>query len=181
MARDRAVLRDAFVGKTEAESASLAARGVRFAGNAFSSVTLVKGEPEADGSAPFSGADGKALRDALLALGYAPEDWNGFLSCDDAGAPLADELFLSAIVTLDPATLVICDEAAARLARNVFAEDLAQLADFDAAMLAPGALAVVRGIRMMNLGGFAAALGDNREKQVMWRRLKMLPPLGEPY
>ena len=104
-----------------------------------------------------------------------------FLSCDDAGAPLADELFLSAIVTLDPATLVICDEAAARLARNVFAEDLAQLADFDAAMLAPGALAVVRGIRMMNLGGFAAALGDNREKQVMWRRLKMLPPLGEPY
>ncbi|MBQ9620366.1 MAG: hypothetical protein IJR41_00320, partial [Atopobiaceae bacterium] len=92
-----------------------------------------------------------------------------------------DGLFLNAIMALDPATLILCDEAAADLARNVFAEDLAQLADFDAAMLVPGALTVVRGIRTLNLGGFAAALGDNREKQIMWRRLKMLPPLGEPY
>lgn len=181
MARDRAGTREAYAAKTRAEIASLAEQGVLFAGNAFSSVTLVKGEPEADGAAPFSGPDGRALRDALMALGYAPEDWSALLSCDADGAPLADDLFLTAIMALDPATLILCDEAAADLARNVFAEDLARLADFDAAMLAPGALTVVRGIRTLNLGGFAAALGDNREKQIMWRRLKTLPPLGEPY
>jgi len=181
MARDRAVLKEAYVGKTHAEIALLEQSGVRFAGNAFSSVTLVKGEPEPDGAVPFSGADGKALRDSLMALGYAPEDWSAFLACDSAGAPLGEDLFLQAIVTLDPATLILCDEMAADLARNVFAAELVELADFEAAMLAPGALVLVRGIRMMNLGGFAGALGDNRAKQTMWRRLKMLPPLGEPY
>lgn len=181
MARDRAALKEAYVGKMRAEVALLEERGVSFAGNAFSSVTLVKGEPEPDEAAPFSGADGTALRNALMALGYAPEDWSAFLACDGAGMPLGEDLFLQAIVTLDPATLILCDEQAADLARNVFAAELVELADFEAAMLAPGALALVRGIRMMNLGGFAGALGDNRAKQTMWRRLKMLPPLGEPY
>ena len=31
------------------------------------------------------------------------------------------------------------------------------------------------------LGGFADALADKDQKQLMWRRLKQLPPLGEPY
>ena len=74
MARDRAGTREAYAAKTRAEIASLAEQGVLFAGNAFSSVTLVKGEPEEDGAAPFSGPDGRALRDALMALGYAPEE-----------------------------------------------------------------------------------------------------------
>ena len=181
MARDRSALKEAYVAKMTAEITALEERGVRFSGNAFSSVTLVKGEPEADGAAPFSGADGTALRNSLMALGYAPEDWNAFLSCDDAGNPLDDALFAQTIAALDPATLILCDEAAADLARNAFAPELVELADFDAAMLAPGALVVVRGIRMMNLGGFAQALGDNQAKQIMWYRLKQLPPLGEPY
>ena len=37
------------------------------------------------------------------------------------------------------------------------------------------------GMRVLNLGGFAAALGDAHEKQVMWARLKKIPPLGEPF
>ena len=87
MARDRAGTREAYAAKTRAEIASLAEQGVLFAGNAFSSVTLVKGEPEKDGAAPFSGPDGRALRDALMALGYAPEDWSALLSCDADGVP----------------------------------------------------------------------------------------------
>ena len=181
MARDRAALREAYLGKVAAEIDALAEQGVRFAGNAFSSVALVKGAPEPDGQAPFSGADGKALRDALLALGYAPEDWCAFLSCDDDGRPLSAELFAQIVATLDPSTLIICDERAAEAARNAFAQDLVGLDDFEAAMLAAGALACVRGVRMLNLGGFADALGDNHAKQIMWHRLKKLPPLGEPY
>ena len=51
----------------------------------------------------------------------------------------------------------------------------------DAAMLAPGAVARVRGMRVINLGGFSDALADPHEKQVMWARLKKIPPLGEPF
>jgi hypothetical protein len=48
-------------------------------------------------------------------------------------------------------------------------------------MLVPGAVAQVCGMRVLNLGGFAEALGDAHEKQVMWARLKRVPPLGEPF
>ena len=48
-------------------------------------------------------------------------------------------------------------------------------------MLSPGAVAHVCGMRVLNLGGFAAALADAHEKQVMWARLKQIPPLGEPF
>ena len=181
MAGDRTALREAYAAKARAEEEGLRARGVRFAGNAFSSVTLVKGEPEPDGAAPFSGEDGIALRNSLIRLGYAPEDWSAFAACTDDGTPLDEALFLEAVMMLDPATLILCDEPAASLARNVFAPELAALDDFDAAMLAPGVVVSARGIRMLNLGGFAAALGDNGAKQIMWWRLKQLPPLGEPY
>jgi hypothetical protein len=36
-------------------------------------------------------------------------------------------------------------------------------------------------MRMLNLDGFEDALGDQRQKQLMWARLKQIPPLGEPY
>ena len=42
-------------------------------------------------------------------------------------------------------------------------------------------VAHVCGMRFLNLGGFAAALGNPRQKQVMWARLKQVPPLAEPY
>ena len=48
-------------------------------------------------------------------------------------------------------------------------------------MLVDGVLAQVAGMRMLSLGGFAASLSDKRKKQLMWHRLKQLPPLGEPY
>lgn len=153
-------------------------------GNAFSSILFLKGEPsddELNGAPLLAGPDGTALRSALGALGYAPEDWCVMLTVAEDGSALGPELLREAICTLDPATLVACDEAAAQALRETYADELVTLDDFDAAMLVPGKLVRVLGMRVMALGGFAAALSDAHEKQVMWARLKQLPPLGEPY
>ena len=181
---DRGERRARYVAKARAELGDLAARGVVMAGNAFSSVVLVKGLPgegERGAQGLLTKQDGSALRAALQALGYAPEDWAGLAAWDDTGELLSVELFREALCALDPATVILCDEPAAQLAREAFAADLFLLEHLDEAMLADGVVAQVAGMRMMALGSFAAALSDKREKQVMWRRLKQLPPLGEPY
>ena len=184
MASERDARRRACVDKTAAEVDALAARGARMGGNAFSAVLLVKGElseAEKNGEPAFSGADGTALRASLERLGYAPEDWEWLLTVDAAGEPIEAALLSEAVTALDPATLVCCDETAAALLREAYADDLAAIESLDEAMLAAGTVAHVRGMRVLNLGGFAAALADPREKQVMWARLKKIPPLGEPF
>ncbi len=182
MGASREERRRRYLAKAQAELGDLARRGVVMAGNAFSQVLLVKGEPD-DGDADglLQGGDGGALRAALQALGYAPEDWAGLATWDAHGDPLAASLLRESVCALDPSTMIVCDEPAARLVREAYAEDLASLERFDEAMLADGVVAQVAGMRVLSLGGFAASLGDAREKQVMWRRLKQLPPLGEPY
>ena len=184
MASERDARRRACVDKTAVEVDALVARGVLAGGNAFSAVLLVKGEltqAERDGEPAFSGADGTALRASLERLGYAPEDWEWLLSVDASGEPLDATLLREAVTALDPDTLVCCDEAAAALLREAYADDLAVLDRLEEAMLAPGVVVHVCGMRTLNLGGFAAALADAREKQVMWARLKQIPPLGEPF
>ncbi len=184
MASERDARRRACVDKTAAETDSLAARGVRMGGNAFSAVLLVKGElndAEKTGGQPLAGADGTALRASLERLGYAPEDWEWLLAVDAAGQPLDAGLMREAVCALDPATLVCCDEAAADLLREAYADDLAEIDSLEEALLAPGMVAHVCGMRVLNLGGFERALADPHEKQVMWARLKKIPPLGEPF
>ena len=183
MGPSREARRAAAVAKARTELAGLSARGVTMAGNAFSSVLLLKGEPAEDEREKglLSGPDGAALRAALQALGYAPEDWAGLAAWDDAGDPLDPGLLREAVCALDPATLVVCDAAAADLVREAYADDLASLESFEEAMLAEGVVVQLAGMRALALGGFAAALGDQAAKQLMWRRLKQLPPLGEPY
>ena len=184
MASERDARRRAYLDKTAAETDALEARGVMMGGNAVSPVLLVKGqltEDEKNGAPAFSGADGKALRASLAALGYAPEDWETLLVVGEDGSPLGPELLREALSALDPSTLVCCDEAAASALREAYADDLAILARLEEAMLAPGVVAHVAGMRVLNLGGFADALSDAREKQVMWARLKLIPPLGEPF
>lgn len=184
MAHGREERKKRAVNKARAELGSLAERGVSMSGNAFSPVLLLKGDPsdeERAGAAPLAGADGAALRSALQALGYAPEDWAGLATWCDDGSSLNPELLREAVAALDPSTLIACDDAAAALVREAFADDLVILERLEEAMLAPGTCARVAGMRVMNLGGFAAALGDAKQKQVMWARLKQLPPLGEPY
>ncbi len=176
--------RQAYVEKARVELAALADEGVVMAGNAFSSYAFLKGEltdAEKGGAPLLQGSDGKALRASLVALGYAPEDWVVVSVLDDEGEPLAPGLLRRALAALDPATLVAEDELAAAAIREAYADELVALDNFEAAMLAPGQVVRLQGMRVMNLGGFAAALGDARQKQLMWARLKQLPPLGEPY
>ncbi len=184
MAGSKETLRKACADKTSAEVEALAARGVVLGGNAFSTILFAKGEltdGEKNGSSRYFDAEGAALQASLKALGYAPEEWETLLTCDAAGTPLDAELLREAVAVLDPATLVCCDEAAAAAVREAFADDLAILDSFEEAMLQAGVVAHVCGMRVLNLGGFAAALGDPKQKQLMWARLKQIPPLAEPY
>lgn len=176
--------REACAQKTTAELDGLAERGVRAGGNAMSPILVAKGERTADeaaGAEPFSGADGAALKASLKALGYAPEDWEWLLTCDDGGGALSAGLLREAVCALDPATLVCCDDAAAAALREAYAEDLTIIESFEEAMLEPGYVVQLCGMRVLNLGGFADALCDPRAKQQMWARLKRVGPLGEPY
>ena len=184
MAVSREQRKDAYLAKAEGELASLRARGVVSSGMAMAPVVLLKGEPspeELGEAGLLSGADGDALRAALVRLGYAPEEWAGLsaVACD--GQPLDAALLREAIMCLDPVTLVVLDGVAADQVRLAFANELAAIPAFDQAMLADGTVANVLGMRVLALGGFERALGDAHEKQVMWARLKQIPPLGEPY
>lgn len=172
---------------------ALAARGVRIAGNAFSDIVLVKGElneEERAGAELLSGADGTALRSALGAMGYAPEDFCTLSAVaggveDPTGARegelLPAELFRYALETLDPEAVVLLDTTAADLMRETYADALVAIEDFDTAMLKPGLVAHVLGRRVLALDGFEAALAQKSEKQRMWAYLKQLPPAGAPY
>lgn len=175
--------RTAFLEKTRFELESLAGRGVRMGGNAFSAALIVKGElsvDESQGAEPFSGRDGDALRKSLERLGYEPEDWCWALFPSGASA-LGPDLVRETIAALDPATLIVCDEAAAAAVREAYADSLAAIEDLNQAMLVPGVVSHLLGMRVLNLGGFDAALDDSHSKQLMWAYLKQIPPLGEPY
>ena len=184
MAIGRDIRRRTYAEKASDELAGLAQRGVCMGGNAFSSVLVAKGQLSDDemaGAEPFSGADGAALKASLARLGYPPEDWATLLTVSDAGEPLSPELLREAIAALDPATLILCDDTASAAVREAFADELVAIEELPVAMLEPGYIAYVRGIRTMSLGGFAGALVSPQLKQLMWARLKQLPPLGEPF
>ena len=187
--------KEALAAAAEQELGSLQARGVRMAGNAFSPIVLVKGEldeAELAGGELLAGADGTALRSALAAIGWAPEDFcalaavagageGGAESAAAPGEPLPPELFREALEALDPEAVVLLDDAAADVMREAYADALAIIEDFDTAMLKPGRMAHVLGRRVLALDGFEAALSDKAEKQRMWAYIKQLPPLGAPY
>ena len=187
--------KEALAAAAEQELKGLEARGVRMAGNAFSPVVLVKGElndAERSGDPLLSGADGTALRAALGAIGWEPQDLcvlaavagsgdeavSGGLT---AGEPLPVDLFREALEALDPEAVILLDDAAADLLRETYADALAIVEDFDTAMLKPGLIAPVLGRRVLALDGFEAALSQPVEKQRMWAYLKQMLPLGAPY
>lgn len=187
--------KEALTAAAEQELKGLEARGVRMAGNAFSPVVLVKGElndAERSGDPLLSGADGTALRAALGAIGWEPQDLcvlaavagsgdEAVAGSLTAGEPLPVDLFREALEALDPEAVILLDDAAADLLRETYADALAIVEDFDTAMLKPGLIAPVLGRRVLALDGFEAALSQPAEKQRMWAYLKQMPPLGAPY
>ena len=194
MAATSAEKREALLGAKRLELEGLTRRGARIFGNAFSQIVLVKGalnEAERAGADVLSGADGTALHAALERLGYAPEDFcvlsarmgtveEGVVPTRAAGEPLDPELCRWALEALDPEAVVLVDDDAAAVMREAYAEELAQVEQFDVAMLEPGLVARVLGRRVLALGGFEAAPCDARAKQRMWAYLKQLPPIGSP-
>ena len=90
-------------------------------------------------------------------------------------------MFREALEALDPEAVVLLDNAAAHAMREAYGDALAQIEQFDEAMLKPGLVAHVLGRRVLALDGFEASLASPREKQRMWAYLKQLPPLGAPY
>lgn len=184
MAIGQAQRRQVYLDKARAELEGLTARGVVMSGNAFSSVLIVKGDlspEERTGADLLSGPDGTALRAAFERLGYAPEDWVALSALADDGTPLPPALVREAVTALSPLTIIACDEPAADALRGAYAEELAQVEDLEVALLQPGLVAKVSGMRVLNLGGFADSLADPQRKQWSWACLKRLPPLGEPY
>ena len=109
--------KEAIAQATEQELASLAGRGVRIAGNACSPIVLVKGDlddAERAGGELAAGADGAALRKALGAIGYAPEDFCVLASVAGAGdgavaagEALTCDLFRETLETLDPEAVLL--------------------------------------------------------------------------
>ena len=171
--------KEAIAQATEQELASLAGRGVRIAGNACSPIVLVKGdldEAERSGGELAAGPDGAALRKALGAIGYAPEDFCVLASVAGVGdgtvavgETLPCELFRE-----------VLDNNAADAMRETYADMLVAIDDFDTAMLKPGLVAHVQGRRVLALDGFEAALTDKAAKQRMWAYIKQLTPAAAP-
>ena len=182
--------KEAIAQATEQELASLAGRGVRIAGNACSPIVLVKGDlddAECAGGELAAGPDGAALRKALGAIGYAPEDFCVLASVAGAGdgavaagEDLPCELFREELEALDPEAVLLLDDRAADTMRETYADMLVAIDDFDTAMLKPGLVAHVQGRRVLALDGFEAALTDRAAKQRMWAYIKQLTPAAAP-
>ena len=184
--------KEALAAAAEQELDGLTKRGVRMVGNAFSPIVLVKGElndAERAGGDLLSGADGTALRAALGAIGWQPQDLcvlssvagtgeEGVTDGIPLGEPLPVPLFREALEALDPEAVILLDDSAADLMRETYADALSIIDDFDTAMLKPGLVASVLGRRVLALDGFEAALSQPAEKQRMWAYLKQMPPLG---
>lgn len=177
-------IRAVYTGALRAQLDALSRHGAWVAGSVFSPIVLVKGrlnDAELAGGELMGGSDGTALRAALERLGYAPEDFCGLASCDDAGAPLPATLLREALELVDPEAVVALDSAAADALRAAYADELAAVEDPNCAALMPGVVARVLGRRMLALDGFEAALADPAAKQRAWAYLKQLPPEGAPY
>lgn len=165
--------------RLEEELADLKSTGVSFSGTIPSPLCVVKGTPNAaelSGAEPLSGPDGEALLKSFDALGYLPNSACALLTVHVSAAhtscPLPPELVRLALEVLDSPTLVLADKAAAHAVQEAYG-----LTE----PLADGDLVHVQGRRVLCLGGFEDSLDDPQQKQVMWARLKRLPPEQAPY
>ena len=105
---------------------------MRIAGNACSRIGLGKGDlddAERSGGELAAGADGAALRKALGASGYAPDEFcvlaSGAGAGDGAvatGEGLPCELFREALEALDPEAVLLLDDRAADTMRETYAD-----------------------------------------------------------
>lgn len=149
---------------------------VPWGGDPLSSIVAVKGRPgpaEASGGAALSGPDGDALAKALEALGWQPAQAFATLSrpAGDMDDAASSERLRLQIEAVDPRVVVALDDVAA--------EDVARA--FSLGGLVPGRPVTVSGRRFVAVGGFEAALTDERAKRAAWQHLKAAGPDAPVY
>ena len=175
MASTRSSQREAYAAKMQAEIDALEDMGVVAGGNAFSSILVLTSGVSVPGTCEA------ALKASFERLAYAPEEWLWLSISRADGSALEREYLRRALVAFDPATVVVVSEDAAAALRDCFTEELADRADIHEALLTPGVVSMVRGVRVLNLGNFEATLADEAQKQLSWARLKQIPALDEPF
>lgn len=171
--------RGAYLAAVRERVDTLAQAGVQAQGNGFSSLVVL--------TASMGSAQGllapdvtNALQAAFTRLRYPPEDWCVLSTRRADDDPLDVALLRQALMTLDPATVVVVDPRAAEDLRCAYARELEEQ-DPSLTPFAPGTLVRLLGMRVLNVGDFGAALASSDSKQRAWAWLKRVPALGDPY
>ncbi len=173
-----------YMDKIKDQIQTLLDQGLIASGNSLGSVLILKGDLTFKdlNSGLLSGADGDAFKAALThkKMGYAPGDWSAFATCTADGKKFDSTELRDAIVAADVQTIIICDQPALDAFRNAFADELADLPNLMDALLAPGQVVKVLGMRVLNLDGFEKSLGYKDQKALRWKWLLEIPALKEP-
>ncbi len=173
-----------YMDKIKDQIQTLINQGLIATGNSLGNVLILKGDLTFKdiNSGLLSGADGEAFKAALThpKLGYAPDDWSAFSTRTAEGNDFDPIQLRDAIIAADVQTVIICDQSAQEAFRNAFADELADLPDLLDALLAPGQVVKVLGMRVLNLDGFEKALGFKDQKAQRWVWLQQIPALKEP-
>ncbi len=180
--RDR--LKVIYMDKIKEQIQVLIDQGLIATGNALGSVLILKGDLSFKdlNSGLLSGADGIAFKAALThpKMKYAPGDWSAFATKTADGKEFDAIQLREAIIAADVQTIIICDDHAQEAFRNAFAEELSDLPNLLDALLAPGQVVKILGMRVLNLDGFEKSLGFKDQKALRWKWLQQIPALGEP-
>ncbi len=173
-----------YMDKIKDQIQTLLDQGLIATGNSMGNLLILKGDLTFKdiNSGLLSGADGAAFKAALThpKLGYAPDDWSAFATKTAEGNEFDSKQLRDAIVAADVQTIIICDSTAQDAFRNAFADELADLPDLLDALLAPGQVVKVQGMRILNLDGFEKSLGFKDQKAQRWQWLQKIPALKEP-
>ena len=182
MVPEQNTVKEAYFNKENSQFQQLLDKGLVMSGNAGSSVCILKGQlTQKDKTALLSGRDGDALRAALKALGYEPYDWVAFATSYISDADIPYALLRQAVSACSPAVVILCDGQAVNVFRDAWADELSALPELDDALMAPGKVVRLLGMRVLNLNGFESSLQNPAEKQEKWAWLKQIPCQTKPY
>jgi len=143
--------------------------GVRWSGDLFAEVVLVKGEPgpaEVSGGPALSGPDGAAAHKALEALGFDPESVFATVARPEAGidAVMLRERLVMQVETVDPTVVVALDATAAAEVAAAFGLET----------LGYGTAIHASGRAFVALEGLEESLADGRLKRRVWRQMQAI-------
>ena len=173
-----------YMDKIKDQIQTLIDKGLIASGNSLGSVLILKGDLTFKdiNSGLLTGADGEAFKAALThpKLGYAPGDWSAFSTSTADGEVFDPAELRDAIIAADVQTVILSDQKAQEAFRNAFAEELADLPDLLDALLAPGQVVKVQGMRVLNLNGFEKSLTSKEQKAQCWQWLQQIPALKAP-